>query len=47
MQWILDHWFELAATALLGVITINTVDTNWQILVTRRRDAVSRRNSGR
>ena len=35
MQWILDHWFELAATALLGVIAINTVGSNSQILFTR------------
>jgi len=24
MQWILDHWLELATTVLLGVIAINT-----------------------
>ena len=29
MQWIIDHWFELATTALLGVIAINTFDSNW------------------
>jgi hypothetical protein len=29
MQWIVDHWFELATTALLGVIAINTFDSNW------------------
>ena len=29
MQWIIDYWFELATTALLGVIAINTFDSNW------------------
>jgi hypothetical protein len=29
MQWIVDHWFELATTALLAVIAINTFDSNW------------------
>jgi hypothetical protein len=29
MQWIVDHWFELAITALLGVIAINTCDSRW------------------
>jgi hypothetical protein len=29
MQWIVDHWFELATTALLGVIAINTCDSRW------------------
>jgi hypothetical protein len=36
MQSILDHWLELATTALLGVIAINTVERNSQILVTRQ-----------
>ena len=29
MQWIIDHWFELAAIALLAVIAVNTFDSNW------------------
>jgi hypothetical protein len=29
MQWIADHWFELATTALLAVIAINTLDSRW------------------
>ena len=29
MQWIIDQWFELATTVLLGVIAINTFDSNW------------------
>jgi hypothetical protein len=29
MQWIVDHWFELATIALLTVIAINTVDSRW------------------
>jgi hypothetical protein len=29
MQWIVDHWFELATTALLAVIASNTFDSNW------------------
>jgi hypothetical protein len=29
MQWIVDHWFELATTALLAVIAVNTFDSNW------------------
>ncbi|HKM71725.1 MAG TPA: hypothetical protein VJX94_16990 [Stellaceae bacterium] len=29
MQWIVDHWFELATIALLTVIAINTLDTRW------------------
>jgi hypothetical protein len=29
MQWIVDHWFELATTALLAVIAINTIDRKW------------------
>lgn len=29
MRWIVDHWFELAVTALLAVIAINTIDRKW------------------
>ena len=29
MEWIVDHWFEIATTALLAVIAINTVDRRW------------------
>ena len=29
MEWIGDHWFELATTALLAVIAINTLDSRW------------------
>ena len=29
MQWITDHWFELATTGLLSVIAINTLDCRW------------------
>ena len=29
MQWIADHWFELATIALLSVIAINTLDSRW------------------
>jgi hypothetical protein len=29
MQWIADHWFELATIALLAVIAINTMDSRW------------------
>jgi hypothetical protein len=29
MQWIADHWFELATIALLAVIAINTLDSRW------------------
>jgi len=29
MQWIADHWFELATTALLAVIAVNTLDSRW------------------
>ena len=29
MQWIADHWFELAATGLVAVIAINTFDSRW------------------
>jgi hypothetical protein len=29
MQWIVDHWFELATIALLTVIAINTLDSRW------------------
>ncbi|MBV8453378.1 MAG: hypothetical protein JOZ29_14075 [Deltaproteobacteria bacterium] len=29
MQWIADHWFELATLVLLAVITINTLDSRW------------------
>ncbi len=29
MQWIVDHWFELATTALLVVIAVNTLDCRW------------------
>ena len=29
MQWIADHWFELATTGLLAVIAINTFDSRW------------------
>ena len=29
MQWIADHWFELATIALLTVIAINTLDSRW------------------
>jgi hypothetical protein len=29
MQWIVDHWFELAAIALLAVIAVNTFDRKW------------------
>src|SRR5260370_22544925 len=29
MQWIAAHWFELATTALLAVIAINTLDSRW------------------
>ena len=29
MQWIVEHWFELASTALLSVIAINTLDRKW------------------
>jgi len=28
MQLIVDHWFELTSTALLGVIAIKTFDSN-------------------
>ena len=29
MQWIVDHWFELATVALLVIIAINTCDRRW------------------
>jgi hypothetical protein len=29
MQWIVDQWFEVATTALLAVIAINTMDRRW------------------
>jgi hypothetical protein len=29
MEWIVDHWFEIATTALLAVIAINTLDRRW------------------
>jgi hypothetical protein len=29
MEWIVDHWFEFATTALLAVIAINTPDRRW------------------
>jgi hypothetical protein len=29
MQWIADHWFELATIAQLTVIAINTLDSRW------------------
>lgn len=29
MQWIVEHWFELASSALLSVIAINTLDRKW------------------
>ena len=29
MQWIVDHWFELATVVLLGIIVINTCDKRW------------------
>lgn len=29
MQWIIQHWFELASTALLSVVAINTLDRKW------------------
>ena len=29
IQWIADHWFELATTGLLAVIAINTFDSRW------------------
>jgi hypothetical protein len=57
MQWIVDHWFELATIALLAVIAINTLDSRWnnativeQHIIRRfswlaRRNAESRRNS--
>ena len=58
MQWIVDHWFELATTALLTVIAINTFDSNWNnstiveqlndiIRSFAKQDAISGRNSGR
>ena len=29
MQWIVEHWFELASSPLLSVIAINTLDRKW------------------
>lgn len=43
MQWTLDHWFELAATALLGVIAIEMGDFS----SVAQRYVAPRRNSGR
>ena len=44
MQWIADHWFELATTALLAVIAINTLDSRWNnaTLVEQLNDIIRR-----
>jgi hypothetical protein len=42
--WIADHWFELATTALLAVIAINTLDSRWNnaTLVEQLNDIIRR-----
>jgi hypothetical protein len=44
MQWITDHWFELATIALLTVIAINTLDSRWNnaTLVEQLNDIIRR-----
>jgi hypothetical protein len=54
MQWIADHWFELATIALLAVIAINTLDSRWNNAtiveqlndIIRRFSWLARRNAG-
>jgi uncharacterized protein (DUF924 family) len=53
MQWIADHWFELATIALLAVIAINTLDSRWNNFtiaeqlndIIRRFSRLARRNA--
>jgi hypothetical protein len=44
MQWVADHWFELATLALLAVIAINTLDSRWNnaTLVEQLNDIIRR-----
>jgi hypothetical protein len=44
MEWIVDHWFELATIALLAVIAINTLDGRWNnaTLVEQLNDIIRR-----
>ena len=55
MEWIVDHWFELATVALLVIIAINTCDRRWNNStiveqlndIIGKRDAEFRRDSAR
>ena len=44
MQWITDHWFELATIAPLAVIAVNTLDRMWNYatLVEQLNDIIHR-----